>query len=126
MQSFFDSDTAYYRLLTDGFNEYSRENDLGINLEIAVMTPEASGKGVKNYGTTVDSLVSKRSTKYDIYFYYSTYSQAYGDNFVNLEDYLSEKDFKAFDERILKEGCYSSNKKIIGLVIYFLKNINYF
>jgi len=116
MQSFFDFETAYYHLLTNGFNEYSREKGLGVELELKVMTPEASGKGVKNFGSTIDLLVSKKSTKYDIYFYYSTYAQTYGDNFVNLED--SGINFKVFDERILKEGCSSSDKKIIGLPLF--------
>ena len=95
---------------------------MDIYLDLTVITPETSTNERESYGTTIDSLLSRKSDKYDIYFYFSGYGQAYGNHFINLEDYLTEEYIKKFDEKILKEGCSSSDNELIALV-KLLKNI---
>jgi len=120
-----DIEDAYYHLLVNGFNEYSKENGLGIDLKLKVITRGFTGAGIKNYGTTIDSILLTNPTKYDIYFYYSTYSQIYGEHFINLEDYLPEEYSNVFDEKILKEACSSSDNKLIGLPVYLEVTVLY-
>jgi len=115
IHSFYDEDYSFHRIISNAFNEYSREKGLGIKLDLTAITPETATNERESYGTTIDSLLSRRSEKYDIYFYFSGYGQAYGNHFINLNDYLEEEYIKEFDEKILKEGCSSSDKKLIAL-----------
>jgi len=118
MYSFHDEENSYYRQLIAGFNQYARERGLGISVELTILTPETSTKVIENYGTTIDSLLLEKSKKYDIYFYYSAYSEKYGDHFVDFYEYLPEEYIKPFDERILKETCSSKDNRLVGMPIY--------
>jgi len=116
--SFFDSDDRYYRLLSNDFNEYCREKGMDIYVQLEVLTPKISTTEFENYGTTIEALLSKKKNpKFDIYFYYSAYSEKFGNHFLNLKDYIPEEYIKGFDERILKETC-SYNNELVGLPIH--------
>jgi len=86
IHSFYDEDYSFHRIISNAFNEYSREKGLGIKLDLTAITPETATNERESYGTTIDSLLSRRSEKYDIYFYFSGYGQAYGNHFINLND----------------------------------------
>jgi len=116
--SFYDYDSVYYRGIESGFNEYSKQNGLNIRIQLKVLTPENSTSEFENYGAMLDSYFSKKSNKYDIYFYYSAYSKKYANHFLNLRNYMPEKFFEGYDERILKETCSSEDGELIALVIY--------
>jgi len=118
VHSFYDNEYIYYRVLTDGFNEYSRENGLGINIQLIVLTPENSTSDFENYGTMIDSLLKRKSTKYDIIYYYSAYTKKYGNHFLNIRDYISEDYIKIFDERLLEETCSSYDKTLVSLPVF--------
>jgi len=119
--SFYDVPDSYYRLITNGFNEYSKEKGLNINVELSVLTADTSSTVIENYGDTIDSLLERKSEKYDIYFYYSAYSKKYADNFINLRDYIPKEVYQGYDERLLEETCSSKDKKkLVGLVIAYL------
>jgi len=119
MYAYDDSENSYQRQLINGFNEYSIEKGLNINIELNVLSPQVSTRVIENYGTTIDSLLKKNSHKYDIYFYYSAYSKKYSEHFLNLREYLPEEYIKVYDENLLLETCSSKDKKkLVGLVIY--------
>jgi len=69
----------------------------------------------------IDSLLVKKSTKYDLYFYYYNYSKKYGKHFLNLREYLPEEYIKVFDKKILKEACSSNDNKLVSLVFHIYK-----
>jgi len=112
-------ENSIYKVLVDGFNEYSIQNNLNIHLDLTILTPENSQSDFENYGTTIDSLLLKKSTKYDIYFYYAAYSKKYGEHFLNLREYLTEEFLNRFDKNLLDDMCSTNNKVLIGLPIYF-------
>jgi len=87
-------------------------------MELVVLTPNNSTSDIENYGTTIESLLEKKSTKYDIYFFYASYSKKYNDHFINLREYLPKESIEVFDESILQHQCTSYNNKLVGLVIY--------
>jgi len=116
--SFNDNENSYHRQLVNGFNEYSEKNDLNIKVELEALTPQVSTTEIQDYGNTIDSLLKKKSDKYEVYFYYSAYSKPYGDHFINLKNYLSEEEIKKFDESILKNTCYSKKDELVGLPVY--------
>jgi len=76
--------------LADMFNHYAKENNLDITLQLTVFTSVNSeiGNSAVNYNTIVESLLNKKSSKYDLYFYDSAYSAKFGNHFINLFEYL--------------------------------------
>jgi len=85
---------------------------------MTVLSPQISTADLDDYGTTIDSLLLKKNQKYDMFFYFSTYSKKYASHLVNLRDYLSEEYINVFDENVLKNGCSSYDDELIALVIY--------
>jgi len=110
-------ENSYYRVITNAFNEYSREEGLGIEVELKVLTPDTAESDRESYSNTIDTLLLKKSSKYDLYFYFSTYIEAYGNHFIDLGDYLPKEYSDVFDEIVLNKGC-SSNGKLLALPIY--------
>jgi len=126
--SFYDDENQFYRLLVKEFNnEYTVKNGLDISVEIEVLSPDISTNVIENYGSTIESYLTKKSTRYDIYYYYSAYSQKYGKHLEDLRKYLPEEYIKPFNEKILKEACYSKDNVLVGMVTYiiFFFYINY-
>jgi len=115
--SYYDDPNSYYKLFTREFNEYSKKNDLGITVELEILTPETSSSVVENYGTTIDSLLVKKKQKYEIYFYYSAYSKKYGDYLIDLREYLPEEYIKPYDADLLKSTSYSKDGRLVGLPV---------
>jgi len=60
-------------------------------------------------------LLMKKSTKYDLYLYFDSYTSIYGPHFINLENILEEDYIKMFSSELLNIGC-KYNNKIVGLV----------
>ena len=58
---------------------------------VKVLTPNIASTVIENYGTTIESVLVKHKTNYDIIFYYSAYSKKYGEHFVDLKKYLPRR-----------------------------------
>jgi len=86
---------------------------------LRVLNPKTATADLESYGTTIDSLLMKKKQKYDVYFFFSTYTKKYASSLLNLEDYLPEESINAYDKAILKEGCSSNDGKLVALVMYF-------
>jgi len=111
-----DDEKSYQRLLQKAFNEYCQQNGLNYSLDLYVLNQKTSTQVVDDYGSTINALTNRRSTEYDIFYYYSAYSQKYGDHFLNLEEYLSDEYIEVYDKSILDETCTSKDNKLVGLV----------
>jgi len=61
--SYYDAPDSYYRLITNGFNEYAKEKGLGIHVDLKVLTTDTSTNVVEDYGNTIDSLLVKKPPK---------------------------------------------------------------
>ncbi|ORX41837.1 periplasmic binding protein-like II [Piromyces finnis] len=64
----------------------------------------------------IETLLRKKSTKYDLYFYDDIYSNRFGPYFIDLNDYLSEEHINSFNKNILSQLCYYENK-LVGLPV---------
>jgi len=106
----------FYRSLVKEFNELYADED--ISVEIEVLSPGISTTVIENYGSTIESYLTRKSTKYDIYFYYSAYTKKYGKYLEDLRKYIPEEYIEPFNEKILKEACYSKDKVLVGMVMY--------
>jgi len=111
-----------YTTLVKDFNNYAKNNDLDINLNLTILTPLNSTIYLNNYNSMIESLMQRQSTKYDIFFYYATYSIEFGEYFINLKDYLDEEHIEYYDSNTLSSICQYEDK-IAGLVIFNLNII---
>jgi hypothetical protein len=100
--------------LAHEFNKYAEEKNLDIELSILLYTEKNSTLYVNDYGSTIEYLLRRGSTKYDIYFYDNMYSQRYSQYLINLEDYLSKDHIALYSSGIASETC-RYNKKWVGL-----------
>jgi len=117
----YPDEIKYYNSLVSEFNKYSKKNDLNINLILTILTSDNSTLGIDDFGSLMDTLINKKSKKYDLYFYYGIYSKRYGQHFLVLDDYFSKDYLKKYDREIITKACTYKNK-IIGLVIIDNKN----
>jgi len=92
-------------------------------VDLIVLTPGNSTSNIENYGTTIESLLVKKSEKYDIYFFYASYPKKYGEHFIDLREYLPKESIEIFDKSILLNQCSSYNNKLVGLVMYIYENL---
>jgi len=68
-----------------------------------------------NYSNLVDSLLKKKTIKYDLFFYYGSFNNVYGPNLVDLKTLLSEEHLNMYDSGVIRNSCTYENK-IIGMV----------
>ncbi|ORY16051.1 periplasmic binding protein-like II [Neocallimastix californiae] len=111
-----------YPEIVNEFNKYSQKNDLDINLKLTILTTENSTIELTNYGSMIDMLLMKKSTKYDLYLYFDSYTSIYGPHFINLENILEEDYIKMFSPELLNIGC-KYNNKIVGLPLFFSMDV---
>jgi len=96
----------FYISLANAFNEYAKNNNLDVELNMEVLTPENSTSQIIDYSTMMDENLSRKKKKYDIYFYYGSYSYRYSKHLVDLRDYIDENVLKEIAPPILLSGEY--------------------
>jgi len=128
-----DKEPIYTSLAKD-FNEYSKEMKLDIELNLVALTQLNSTTYIGNYSSMIETLIKKRSKKYDIYFYYGSYTEEYGMHFEDLKGYLSQEFINNFEQETIESVC-TYKDKIVGFPvlidigslysnIYFLSKYN--
>jgi len=116
--TYYEDGNSYHRSLINGFNEYSKEKGLGINVDLIVLTPDNSTSDIESYGTTIESLLVKKSEKYDLYFFYASYTKKYAKHFIDLREYLPKESIEVFDQSVLQHQCTSYNDELVGLPMH--------
>ncbi|ORY61097.1 periplasmic binding protein-like II [Neocallimastix californiae] len=103
-----------YKLLINKFNEYSIENNLNITLSLNLISKENST--LTDYELAIESLLLKKSKKYDLLYFDNTYTTTLGRYFLNLEDYIPIEHINNYKDGIALQTCYYDNH-LIGLPI---------
>ncbi|ORX84270.1 hypothetical protein BCR32DRAFT_266407 [Anaeromyces robustus] len=109
------SETGIYSDLTRDFNDYSIKNGLNITLDLTLFTSKNSTvlteKGDK---LTIQSLLATKSKKYDIYLYDITYVYQYGEDLMDLKDYISPDILKLYYSEVFNNTCYDKGR-LVGI-----------
>ncbi|ORX49029.1 periplasmic binding protein-like II [Piromyces finnis] len=121
--SYNDDNSEYLNFLVRNFNNYSKENDLDIELEITLYTPSNSSNVVSDYKDTLEHLLNRKSTKYDIYIYNILHTSTYSSYFVDLNKYIPEY-VDMYSQNIFLSLC-TENGKWIGLPLHINFSILY-
>ncbi|ORX83494.1 L domain-like protein [Anaeromyces robustus] len=106
---------------TSKFNEYSKENNLNIELYLNIFT---------NFNSTVErdvlleTFIKKNPPKYDIFFFDSRDTSKYGKYLLNLNDLVPEDHVKMYDENILSQIGYCDNH-LVSFPVQIITNVLY-
>ena len=105
----------YFTVFANKFNEYTRNNNIDINLHIELYTPNNSTSYASDYGSTLEALLNKGSTKYDLIFYDTMYSPRYSNLLEDLRYWLPEEHISMYSSGIASQSC-TYKGKWVGLV----------
>ncbi|ORX75703.1 periplasmic binding protein-like II [Anaeromyces robustus] len=112
----FNENRHIYGLLINDFNQYAIDTGLDVQVSLNLLTPANSTTEVNDISATYESVLSKKSEKYDLYFYDSIYTSKFNEYFIDLNKYFSKEYLTRFDQKLLKNTCII-NKKLVGLPV---------
>ncbi|ORX63321.1 hypothetical protein BCR32DRAFT_273466 [Anaeromyces robustus] len=72
----------------------------------------------------IENFLQKKSVKYDIYFFFDSFTEKYGQDLVDLEEYLPKEHIDLFDQSLLNISCIY-NHKIVGMPVTVDMNVLY-
>ena len=113
----YDIKIATFSNLVNAYNRYSEEKNLDIKLEVELFT-SSNSTVYTDFGAFLDSIFKNKSTrtKYDMFFYFDTYTERFGSHFINVEKYISSEHIDLFERSIIDTSCLWK-KTVVGLVI---------
>jgi len=97
-----------------GFNEYTKANNIDITAELALITIDTMANSLGNSYLMIESLLKKKSNKYDIYFYDVSYGKQYSPYLLDLREVLPEELINMYNKDIIDQIC-TYKDKLIGL-----------
>jgi len=101
-----------YSLVADKFNKYAKEKGLDINLQVMLLSKENSTVEVTDYESTIEQMMSKKSIKYDLYYYDNIFSYKFGPHLLPLDDKLSEEHINIYIPGVAEQICYYKDQLI--------------
>ncbi|ORX83189.1 periplasmic binding protein-like II [Anaeromyces robustus] len=113
--SIYDEGQIFTPIIND-FNKYSENNNLNITINLNLLTTLNSTYSGIDFGSLIETLNKKKSTKYDFYFYDSLYSENYGSHFLDLKKWIPQEYIDNYDPSTLKQTCMY-NDKLIGFPV---------
>jgi len=99
----------------DSFNEYSKNNNLDINLKLNLLTTNNFSISVENSNMMFESLLNNKRNNYDLYIYDASWTKHYCKYFVDLSEHLGKEHVNAFNKKIISQLSLCEDK-LIGMV----------
>jgi len=104
-----------YATLTDDFNKYSVNNELDIKLDMVLFSEKNMTAERDDYESTIDVLLKKQSTDYDLYVYDPIFTRRYASHFVDIKELYGQEYLDTFSYDGYQTSVY--NNRWISLVI---------
>jgi len=115
----FNDEAQSYSYIINEFNNYSKENNLNIEIKLNLFTTSNTTYSLNDHRSMIESLLIKNSDRYDIYFYNNLNTSKFGPYLLDLNELLSKNETEIFNADILSKSCWYKDK-LVGLVnIYF-------
>jgi len=111
----YDLEENVYTYLTDKFNQYAKKNNLDVELIMTTYTIDNCTILVEDYGSILEHLLKKQSTKYDIIMYDNMYSPRFSPYFEDLRDWLPKEHIEMYASGVASQTC-TFGEKWVGLV----------
>jgi len=96
-----ESGSATFDYYVASFNEYAKQNNLNITINLQQITENDSHYSLYNTGYMIENMLKKKNSKYDIYFFDNSYTKDYGPYLLNLEEYIEEDHINMYNQEIL-------------------------
>ncbi|ORX60797.1 periplasmic binding protein-like II [Piromyces finnis] len=96
--------------ITNQFNEYAKENNIDIRIDVQLYSPTNSSLNVNDYGTEIEVLMKKKSEKYDLIFYDTMYSPRYAPYFLDLSKHMPKEHIDMYKNTIANKTCTYQGK----------------
>ncbi|ORX34620.1 hypothetical protein BCR36DRAFT_43496 [Piromyces finnis] len=117
VQSFFSYSELYQLIINDFNNRYVKENNLDIKLKLNLFTEQNSTIGKDFYSSTIDTLLNKKSHKYDVFIYDPLFTRRYAPYFIDLKKYLPKEIIDSYSsDETINSGYYKD--QCVGLPVY--------
>eukprot|EP00833_Pecoramyces_ruminatium_P007996 jgi/Orpsp1_1/1182028/evm.model.c7180000079572.2 len=100
-----------FKLYVNGFNNYAKKNNIDVKVNLNLISNTNFTYSIDNYNEMVESLLKKKSNKYDIYFYDYSYSFKYCPYLLDLQNGIPKSHIDMYDKHILDLSCYCSGNK---------------
>lgn len=105
-----------YKMIEDGFNEYSNTNKLDIELKITKFTESNTTLGRISFDSSINSLIESGSSDYDMYIFDPIYTKKYATHFADLKNLVPPEHMSLYtsSENVAKVGLFKD--QWVGLV----------
>ena len=100
-----------YSIITNDFNQYAKENNIDIKLNLLLFSVQNTTGILNDYDSTVESYLQKRSKKYDLFVFDSVNTARFQNDFEDLSKLYPSEFFKKFNENANKLTLYK-NKRV--------------
>eukprot|EP00833_Pecoramyces_ruminatium_P015948 jgi/Orpsp1_1/1189980/evm.model.d7180000075904.1 len=105
----------YHAFIRD-WEKHKKEYDLEhVKLDVTVFSSENTTFDIADYESVVDSLLLKRSKKYDIFTYDPLYIDRYSYNFMDVKDLIPKEHLDLYRYGDARKTCVNSKNEWIGL-----------
>ena len=111
----YKNNVPYFTIVIDKFNEYTKQNNTDIHVTLNLYSVNNSTKYGKDYGSTIEFMLNRGSTKYNIIFYDNMYSPRFSSYFIDLMDWLPEDHMAMYTSGVASQSC-TYKGKWVGLV----------
>jgi len=103
--------SLYYPIVTD-FNNYAKEKGINTKIHLNLFTFDNATGVITDYESMLDSIFSRRNSKYDFIFYDSIFSPRYAPDLLDLKDIIPKETIDMYMTGIAKETCIIDDKII--------------
>ncbi|ORX46582.1 periplasmic binding protein-like II [Piromyces finnis] len=106
----YDTYTNLYSTIESRFNEYSKSNNLGIELKITTFSKKNTTLGLTGYDSTIDDLIQQKSTEYDMYYFDPVNIKKYSTHFADLTHLLPKDHLNMYSSNNIDQICKYNNQ----------------
>lgn len=111
-----------YKMIEDGFNEYSNTNKLDIELKITKFTESNTTLGRISFDSSINSLIESGSSDYDMYIFDPIYTKKYATHFADLKNLIPPEHMSLYtsSENVAKVGLFKDQWVGLPLSMNFM------
>ncbi|ORX80889.1 hypothetical protein BCR32DRAFT_280131 [Anaeromyces robustus] len=112
----FNYDSTFVEL-TNKFNDYAKENNLDIDLKMVLFTDQNTTAQKDNFFSSMDTLLNKKSQKYDLVVYDPLYIVEYEKHLLDLKEWLPQEHIQLYNSGNAPKISIHNNKWI-GIPVF--------
>ncbi|KAL6624961.1 hypothetical protein U3516DRAFT_823917 [Neocallimastix sp. 'constans'] len=119
-----DRNYKFCDLFKEEFKNYTRTHNLDIDVNFNLFTNNNSTLAINDFGSAVEYLLKKGSSKYDLYIIDNNYVLNYAPYLMDLKEYIPNEVLSIYNSNIINNYCIFKNK-LIGMPIRIAYNVLY-